>query len=151
MNFFVRRRLARVQCIFTVGTVGRVRETTGPRLGEAIGLLARGEVEAGKFNHFVFLDLRVLQAQQWRTGECESIPRTTQSRRGELELQRQLPGDNKYNPFKNFIIENGREEQGEAITRNKENIMGGQIRGSLCSVSKSNQEPKLPAVHFFST
>ena len=43
-------------------------------------------------------------------------------------------------------MENSREEQGEAVMRNNENIMGGQkSRGSLCSVSKSSQDPKLPA------
>ena len=61
MNVDVRRYLESVpQSIFPVGTVGRVRETTGPRLGEATGLLARGEVEAGAKNAsvFVFLDLK---------------------------------------------------------------------------------------------
>ena len=84
-----------------------MRETTGPRLEEVIGL-ARGAVEAGRFlSHktrlffsqismsFSFLRFfyELLQAQQWRARECETIPRKTQSRRGELELQRQLPGD----------------------------------------------------------
>ena len=45
--FGMKRYLESVQSIFTVGTVGRVREITGPRLGEAIELLARGGVEAG--------------------------------------------------------------------------------------------------------
>ena len=47
MNFVVRRNLESVHSIFTVGTVGRVRATTGPRLGEEIEALARGGVEAG--------------------------------------------------------------------------------------------------------